>query len=204
VSRHAFGAAVLAAAAVALLAGCGGGDKTAAAPTTTAAPHGGHAVLADATAEDFALHDQNGRLVRLSAQRGHIVLLTFLYTSCRDVCPLIADHLKAATAAVGAAGRDVRILAVSVDPAGDTPSAVRRFIRVHRLGSGFSYLTGTRTELQPVWQAYNVLAMRRNDEVVDHSAPTLLLDARGRPRIYYESNFSSTAVTHDLRRLLRG
>jgi protein SCO1/2 len=199
--------AVLAAATIAILAGCGGGQM-ASPPSTSTGPAqvkgAGHAVLPDATATDFALHDQRGRLVRLSAQRGHVVLLAFLYTRCRDVCPLIADHLQAATAALGAGGRNVRILAVSVDPAGDTPGAVRRFIRVHRLGAGFSYLTGTRAELQPVWQAYNVLAIRRNDEVVDHSAPTLLLDARGRPRIYYDADFTARAVAHDVRRLLAG
>jgi cytochrome oxidase Cu insertion factor (SCO1/SenC/PrrC family) len=54
-----------------------------------------------------------------------------------------------------------------------------------------------------VWQAYNILATPRNEAIVDHSAPTLLIDRLGRPRLYYESDVSAAAVVHDLRRLLR-
>jgi protein SCO1 len=194
--------------AAAALGGCGGGGGTPA-PTTTAAatprsPFAGQPVLADSKAEDFALHDQNGKLIRLSAERGHVVALTFLYTQCRDVCPLIADHLGTAVATLTPAQRnDVRLIAVSVDPENDTPAAVKEFLRAHGLGPSFHYLIGTRAELAPVWQAYNVLSTRRNESVVDHSAPTLLIDRRGRPRVYFESDFTSRAVAHDLRVLLR-
>ena len=175
--------AVLAAATIAILASCGGGRM--ASPPSTRRHRPGRvpvAVLPDAAA-GFRPPRPARPPVRLSAQRGHVVLLAFLYTRCRDVCPL--------TQIISRPRRRRRLRwkvtsSRSADPAGDTPGAVRRFIRVHRLGAGFSYLTGTRAELQPVWQAYNVLAIRRNDEVVDHSAPTLLLDARGRPRVYYE------------------
>ena len=165
-------------------------------------PLGRHAVLPDSIAADFALHDNQGSLVRL-AQRGHIVLLTFLYTRCRDVCPLIAERLEAALQMVGRPRARVRVLIVSVDPQGDTPDAVRAFIRTHRLGPEFRYLVGTRAELQPVWQAYNVLAVPRNATVVDHSSPTLLIDAKGRPRVYYDSSFSAAGVAADVRHFLR-
>ena len=45
-------------------------------------------------APDFALRDQSGRVVRLSALHGKVVLVTFLYTHCPDVCPLISSHLN--------------------------------------------------------------------------------------------------------------
>jgi protein SCO1 len=191
----------------ALAAGCGGGGHAPAATTAAAAPRSafdGQPVLAGSKAEDFALHDQNGELVRLSAERGHVVALTFLYTQCRDVCPLIADHLGTAVAALTPAQRNgVRLIAVSVDPDNDTAAAVKEFLHAHGLGPSFHYLIGTRAQLAPVWQAYNVLSTRRNESVVDHSAPTLLIDRRGRPRVYYASDFTPRAVSHDLRVLLR-
>lgn len=193
----------VAATAAAALAGCGG--RASSPPATTRAggeAFAGQPVLPDSSAADFSLPDQRGRTVTLSGERGRIVLLTFLYTRCRDVCPTIADHLDQAVRSLGRQRSRVRVIAVSVDPEHDTPGAVRAFMREHRLGSEFSYLTAPRARLQPVWQAYNVLATPRNSQVVDHSAPTLLLDARGRPRVYYESSFSAASVAHDLRRLL--
>jgi protein SCO1 len=197
----------LAAAALLAAAGCGGGGTGATTATTGGAlptnGFAGQAVLPDAAAADFALHDQDGRLVRLSALKGRTVLLTFLYTRCRDVCPTIAVTLDMAAERLGAARDKVRIVAVSVDPEHDTRRAIREFVRLHRLGPEFRYLSGTSRQLRPVWQAYNVLAMRRNSEVVDHSAPTLLIDASGRPRVYYGSSPTIAAVVHDLRRILR-
>lgn len=196
-----------AAAAIALVtaSGCGGHDVKRSIPARHAdrATFAGHRVLPDTSAADFSLLDQRGHAVSLSAQRGKLVLLTFLYTRCRDVCPVIADHLQQAVDSLGPERRRVQVLAVSVDPEHDTLRAVRTFVREHRLGREFAYLTGTRTQLQPVWQAYNVLATERNSQTIDHSAPTLLIDARGRPRVYYESTFRAASVLHDLRTLLR-
>jgi protein SCO1 len=156
----------------------------------------GTPIPAGTAAADFALRDQNGRLVRLSSQRGHFVYVTFLYTHCHDVCPLIASWLDEA-----ARGHDVRVLAVSVDPDGDTPTAARRFVRDRHLGPEFHFLTGTRAQLAPVWQAYNVLVEARNIMLVSHAAPVFLLDRSGRPRLYYAPPQNGPEFAHDLRRL---
>lgn len=68
-------------------------------------------------APNFQLEDQEGRQVALSDLRGKVVVLTFLYTHCPDVCPLIAEHLKTASSQLGAAMNQVAFVAVSVDPA---------------------------------------------------------------------------------------
>ena len=70
-----------------------------------------------------ASHDQNGSRVTLAAQRGHWVIVTFLYTYCPDVCPVIAGNLNAALGAPPHAAAGLRVLSVSVDPARDTPAA---------------------------------------------------------------------------------
>ena len=44
----------------------------------------------------------HGKIVRLSGQRGRVVLLTFLYTRCPDVCPLLAANLNAVLRSLGA------------------------------------------------------------------------------------------------------
>lgn len=151
---------------------------------------------------DFQLRNQNGHAVRLSSFRGKVVLLTFLYTRCRDVCPLIATGLDDAVRDLGAKRRQVRILAVTVDPEGDTPAVARRYIASHRLGSQFEWLLGSHPELAPIWQNYNVEVEHRSIDKTAHAAPIFLLDQRGLPRVSYPPPQRRSDVEHDLKLLL--
>jgi protein SCO1/2 len=153
---------------------------------------------------DFALHDQSGRVVRLSQLHGKLVLLSFLYTHCQDVCPLIAGTMNDALRTLSAAERArVRVVAISVDPDGDTLAAVRTYVRERRLLPEFRYLIGTRAELAPVWQQFNVLVEARNEEHIGHGAFEYLLDGRSVPRLSYPAYVESAELVHDLRLLLR-
>ncbi len=139
----------------------------------------------------------------LAAQRGRYVLVTFLYTHCPDVCPLIAQNLNAALRSLGPAASDVRVLAVSVDPKGDTPASVRAFARRLHLAPQFRYLIGSRPELRRAWAAWNVLSVRRSAELVDHVAYTALVDPSGKERVLYGGQVHAKDVLHDLRILRR-
>jgi protein SCO1/2 len=174
--------------------------KAAAAPKS---PFAGHELHGPASATDFALRDQYGHVIRLSAQRGKLVLITFLYTHCTDICPLIANQLNQALREMYHQRSSVSVLAVSVDPVGDTPRAVRAYAREHRLLPEFHYLMGSRAELAKVWQAYNVLVLQRNPESVGHSGYIYLLDRTGKPRVFYSAKATAGQVAHDLRLLMR-
>jgi protein SCO1 len=187
------------------VSGCGN-DGLAPQPKAAAASQSrfaGHELRGPASAADFALRDQHGRLIRLSAQRGKLVLVTFLYTHCTDICPVIANQLNQALREMYHQRSSVRILAVSVDPVGDTPRAVRAYVREHRLLPEFHYLVGSRGQLTRVWQAYNILVLQRNPESVGHSGYIYLLDRRGKPRVFYSAKATAPQVAHDLRLLLR-
>jgi protein SCO1/2 len=152
---------------------------------------------------DFALRDQRGRVVRLTDQRGKVVLITFLYTHCPDFCPLTAERLNVALRSLGPSRKDVVVLAVSVDPKGDTPAAVDAFVRKHHLVSQFHYLTGTAASLRRVWRAYKVSAVKPHGPDVDHTLYTLVVDRRGKARVLFDALAKSPAVEHDVRLLLR-
>jgi protein SCO1/2 len=200
---------LLAASALALLAaaGCGGSGKvdsaTVAASPPRASAFAGAAVVPPRPAAPIALRDAGGRAITLAGQRGRYALVTFLYTHCPDVCPLIAANLNAALRALGPARKDVRVLAVSVDPAGDTPTAVRAYEKRLHLEPEFRYLIGTRAELRRVWAAWHVLSVRSKPGVVDHVAYTALVDRTGKMRVLYDSRVHARQVLHDLRRLMR-
>ena len=182
-------------------AGCGG-SKAIESPTTTATRVLGAEVTPPRRAPAIALHDAWGRPVSLAAQRGRWVLVTFLYVHCPDVCPLIAQNLNAAVEQLGPRRNRVRVLAVSVDPAGDMPRAVRRYIAQRGLLPQFRYLIGSRQQLTPVWAAWHVLAVRAKPDVVDHVAYTMLVDPTGKARVLYDSRVKAHQVVHDLRLLI--
>jgi protein SCO1/2 len=151
---------------------------------------------------DFTLTDQSGHKVSMADQRGKLVLLTFLYTNCPDVCPLITQNLNQALQTLGAKRDDVRVLAVSVDPEGDTPNAVDAYAKAHHLLPQFHYLIGTRDELTEVWKKYDVAAVASDPELVDHTAYTMLVDQSGEGRVIYDSGVKAEELVHDVDELL--
>jgi protein SCO1 len=106
-------------------------------------------------AYDFHLRDQDGRPASLADERGKVVVMAFLYTSCRDVCPAGGAIMADAVRRVG--GDRAVAYAVSVDPVGDTPPRARVWLK----GRGFTpqdarYILGTRAQLRPVWLHYGI------------------------------------------------
>ncbi len=134
--------------------------------------------------------------MRLSALRGHVVVVTFLYTTCRDTCPIAAQQIAGA---LDRLGHDVPVLAVSVDPAGDTPARARRFLVARRVTGRMRFLLGSRAELAPVWRDYGI---RPQGAGFEHSAYVLALDRRGRQRVSFPvEQLTPEGLAHDLRLL---
>jgi protein SCO1 len=166
------------------------------------------------TAYEFSLHDQDGRLVSLAALRGKVVVLTFLYTHCPDVCPLIADAFHAAFTDLdpGTAARTA-FVAVSVDPSGDTPEAVRGFLAGHHVQGEMTYLLGSFAQLRPVWAHYYVGSDARevNPEASNAAAPTVaqvghtaiiyLIDPVGKIKVFLPGNLDPKDLVADIRAL---
>lgn len=180
----------------------------AAAAVTVLARPGDDTGVADATGfagavrpavppQDFTLRDQDGETVSLRDFRGRVVVLTFLYTTCRDTCPLTATQIRGA---LDDLEREVPTLAVSVDPANDTPERARRFLFQRGLGDDrMRFLLGTRAQLRPVWKAYGI---RPQGTGFDHSAYVLLVDKRGRQRVGFPvAQLTPEGLAHDIRRL---
>jgi len=72
-------------------------------------------------AADFTLVDQYGNNFSFNETTGKIVVMTFIYTSCPDICPQVTYQLGKLQEALGADyGERVEILSVTVDPSRDT------------------------------------------------------------------------------------
>ena len=155
--------------------------------------------LPSAVAPNFTLLDgPTGELVTLSSFTGRAVLLTFLYTSCVDTCPLTAETLRNARDRLGDAAKNVAFIAVSVDPIGDTPVTTRRFVEDHRLQGTLRYLIGSRGDLAKVWQAYGIF-QEQGSQSVGHTDVIYLIDKHERGRVVLHSDVGVDALATDLR-----
>jgi len=115
---------------------------------------------------DFRLRDQDGRRVGLADARGKVVVLTFLYTACRDLCPAQAGEIAEAVSRVG---DGVVVYGVSVDPVGDTPEHVDEWLEEHGLENApVRYLIGSRRELAAVWRAYGIVPIATTEAYEDY------------------------------------
>lgn len=119
-------------------------------------------------AADFALTDHDGRPVTLASYRGAPVLLFFGFTNCPDVCPMTLTRLGAAVRALGDDAADVRVLLVTVDPARDTPAALKAYAA--RFGPFVTGLTGDSATLAKVRADYGAYATVAPVEAVPGAA----------------------------------
>jgi protein SCO1/2 len=206
------------AAAIALVmvtAGCGGGgdsntgsgtevrrDESAAPGRLTSARFSGTLASPRRPAPPLALRDSFGRPVDLRRYRGDAVIVTFVFVNCPDVCPLILDNLRTAQIQLGPAADDLHVLAVSVDPEGDTPRAVNRFLAAHRITRRVSYLIGSRRELEAIWNDWGVVSKRspkrKNPGFVEHTGMVYGIDATGKVTTLYPSSFEPDQIVHDV------
>jgi len=146
----------------------------------------------------FALQDQDGKLISASSLRGQPVIVAFLYSTCRDSCPTIAQQIRGA---LDRLGRDIPVVAISVDPANDTPASAKRFLAAQHLGGRMNFLLGTAQTLQPVWREFGIEPQKTGRE---HTATVVLLDAEGHQRIGFPlSELTPEGIAHDVRVLER-
>jgi protein SCO1 len=191
--------------AAALLPACGGGEEKL--PGTE---------LAAEPAPPIALRDQAGAPVTLDRFRGRPVLLTFLYTDCPDICPVIGQRVGQALEKLGKDAARVAVVAVSVDPEGDTPEKARAFLLKHNIsGPDRHFLLGDRATLEPVWLAYGVAAQpsvtpRAGSPAtqtivgrIGHTEATYLIDRQGRNRALLRGEATADEIARGLRTLLR-
>src|SRR5687768_2254446 len=148
--------------------------------------------------EELDLRDQDGKLATLAEYRGKPVVVTFLYTTCEDTCPLTAQQIRGA---LDELGHDVPVLAIAVDPPRDTPERARRFLGEQRVAGRMRFLLGPRTELERQWKAYGIQPQK---EGIEHSAYVVVLDGTGRQRIGFPAGqVTPEALANDLRLLER-
>jgi protein SCO1 len=160
-------------------------------------------------APGFTLRDQRGKPVTLASYRGRPVIVTFIDPLCRDFCPREATILTQAAAQLGRRGP--AIVAVSVDPWGDSPANFRADAQHWRLAPGWRWGTGSYAKLARVWKSYYVGVEVANQTIagvkvrrITHTGAAYLIDGSGHERALFLYPFTSSDVVNSARNLLAG
>lgn len=154
----------------------------------------------------FSLTSDQGHPVTEQAFQHKVALVYFGYTHCPDVCPGTLARLMSALQKLGNDARDVRILFISVDPARDTPKAMRAYVQAfdvrHIIG-----LTGSPRQIEALARRYRVSYQRapgysdQSYEVM-HSPTVYIFDQNQRARLIAKPADSAGQIAHDIRALI--
>lgn len=214
---------LLSAFTLAALAACKPQDNAAQSPASAPAAASASAVASDTAAArpqspgvdmrkediggDFTLTDGEGKPFSLSDLKGKVVILSFGYTHCPDVCPTelltYSDTLKQ----LGDQAKDVKVVFVSIDPERDTPEIIGKYAK--QFNPDFIGLTATDGQSLPVIkQQYRVVSAKVNQKddsenyLVDHSSGAYLIDKNGEVAIFSPYGSEPATIAADVKKLL--
>jgi protein SCO1/2 len=157
-------------------------------------------------APDFTLTDQEGKARRFRSLAGKVVLATFIYTTCPDVCPLLTAKFAAIQRELKSAKRDdFFLVSITTDPKTDTPKVLKAYgDRYHADFQSWAFLTGSEADLKNAWRAFGVSVNARDEGKSQHTTVTTLIDPRGVRRInYYGDRWQEKDVVNDLIQLMK-
>ncbi|MFE8070386.1 SCO family protein [Marinobacteraceae bacterium S3BR75-40.1] len=155
----------------------------------------------------FELTDEQGRAVEADDYQGRVQVLFFGFTHCQMVCPTTMAYLDQVLADLPDGQREqVRVLFVGVDPARDTPAALRQF--TDNFGPEFVGLSGTEAQLRSLAKRYRTTfgygePNAEGHYQVSHSNAIFVFDRQGRARLLMKADEPREKAAEDLRKLLQ-
>ena len=129
----------------------------------------------------FALVDQAGAVVKSESLRGRVLVVSFVFTTCVEACPLITAQLARTQSRVRDEKLDgrVRFVSITLDPVTDRPEVLRRYADTYDIDlATWHFLTGASDDVGRVVRAFGLNAVAR-DRIV-HGSLVVLVDGKGR------------------------
>ena len=167
-------------------------------------------------APEFSRRGSDGRELTLARYRGKLVLLSFGFTHCTEVCPVTLATLAQARKDLGANAAVMQVVYVTVDP--ERVDAGRMKAYLSHFDPSFVGGTGRQDTLAGVRKNYGIAATRvassggsggsggsgeSGGYAVVHSSSVYLIDAEGRLRAMMPYGHSAADYVHDVRLLLK-
>ena len=173
--------------------------------------------------DDFSLMNFDGNMTNLSDYEGQVLIVSFVYSRCPDVCHIVSPNLRwGAEQLPDDYGTNFSIIAITVDPWWDTSSVLADYAM--RQAIDWPHLTGEVEAMQPIWESFhvglqtylNTSATEENsteenqtsgrhhpDYLVDHSTATIIIDKNHQQRVRWnDMDWEPTLFIEDLQFLM--
>ncbi|MFI5308884.1 MAG: SCO family protein [Polyangiales bacterium] len=148
-----------------------------------------------AAVPSFSLTDQNAVTCTPDGFRGKVWIASFMFTSCKDVCPLLTSKMASVRTRLAAQRPELHFVSFSVDPAHDSPEVLKRYARAHDADQpDWSFLTGPAEQVQAVivegfkQSVQRTPAVEGQAQTILHGSYFVLVDRAGFIRGYYRSD----------------
>lgn len=123
---------------------------------------------------DVPVLDQNNRRMHFYSDliKGKTVAINFIFTTCTTICPPMTANFSRVQKSMLARGeKDFQLISVSIDPENDTPAKLKAYAEMFHAQPGWTFVTGTRSELEPIWKAFSVFSGGAKE---DHPATVVI------------------------------
>jgi len=173
--------------------------------------------------EDFSLMNFDGNMTNLSDFNGQVLIVSFVYSRCPDVCPIVSANLRwVAEQLPDDYGTNFSIIAITVDPWWDTSGVLAEYAM--RQAIDWPHLTGDVETMQPIWESFHVglqtylntsatednstednqtTGRHHPDYLVDHSTATIIIDKSHQQRVRWnDMDWEPTLFLKDLQYLM--
>lgn len=157
------------------------------------------------SAADFTLDTLDAQPLALRDLRGKVVVVAFVYASCRDVCQTGTAKLAVIGKRLGREfGKRVRFVSITLDPEADSAAVLQDFAEAHGAkAAGWTFLTGTPEAIRTVAGDYGVVFRKTEAGEIEHNTVTSIVDRHGRLRVQYlGAEFDPREMLRDIRSLL--
>ena len=139
-------------------------------------------------APNFTLSDQFGHPLTLSSLRGQEVVLAFIDSRCKTLCPLTSTIMYNAKIQLASpASNKIQLIAVNANPTATSIATVQAWSIDHGMLHQWEFLTGSAQQLQSVYSRYNVYVKVDSNGVLEHDPIIFIIDAQGHERLYFET-----------------
>ncbi len=144
---------------------------------------------AKVTVPDIEVTDQNNHKLHFYRDlvQGKTVAINFIFTTCTTICPpMTANFASVQKRMLEHGEKSVHLISVTVDPENDTPAKLKSYAEMFNAQPGWTFVTGTRSQLELLWNAFSITAGNK----LDHS-PTVAIGNEPRHDWVFASGLNS-------------
>ena len=171
-------------------------------------------VLKNHNSIPFNVTAHNGQNINSLNMMNHdFFLMTFVFTECTDVCPIVVSQIKQ-TLVLNSSETTTPVILISVDPQNDNNESVNEFITKWELSSNWSYIYGSHNSLETIWENYfiNPISLTTLEDLsnklasknkIIHTSPVYIFNKNGKAQVVHNSPIIPKKLLNDIKAVSR-